>query len=241
MDRGVHQYTLASAMQNGLPGFSNTATGTAFQDAVSTANPSATNFEYNTPFTVAIALRRKAVSSTNAEWILGNYEYQSPAGGAPTGWTGRGWALTAGNNSAGFSLKLFHNSGAQSPCAARQANLALVDGNNYIVQMSSDGTGTAAGITARINGAAVTSYTTILDNLGTNTIVPGSYTNTNFNGGFSIEGLSGVNTIGGGGNGGTANGSAHDSIFEVVIVNRLLTIAEQTMLDAYMNSRWAIY
>jgi hypothetical protein len=216
-----HQLTLQAAMQNSLPGLLNNETLSNAQYLLKAFSGAfALAWERTQNFSIVIAFK---MAPTPLVPLQESIFFGSMQGGG----NGVGWALRSPQSSGSFTyqpgLALSNNitTSGGAAFAIIPANKALVAGNNYILQAASNGSGVAAGITLRLNGVNLTP-TIQQDNLASLTIIPASG---NF--GFNPGGIFG--------------GSSQNSYFEAIVVNRLLTAAEQSHIDLYFNTRWAIY
>lgn len=197
--------------QNGLPGIYNSVSGSTPMQLSSSAVITPVAFDRSTPFTIAFAMRRGTLSSSVMK-LIGHADS-----------LGRGWLIEDGTADMGgantIALGLFY-SGTQNLSA--RGSTSLTAGSNYIVIVQYDGSGTTAGISVIVNKNTET-MTTVLNTPGT-----GSFQGA---GGrlfmFSVSP--------------TAPQVSEDHLFEVVMINRLLNTGESTIIDSYLNSRWAIH
>jgi hypothetical protein len=129
-----------------------------------------------------------------------------------------GWLV--GTNSLKPNLRLISTRGTAECSVSTSA--ALTAGTTYIVQLVNTGTGVASGLQIYVNGVLQT-LTTLFDNLGA------ANTQTGVNGVAAPS--AGTNTYGPG----------RSTILEAFIVSKAFTTRDASIVDAYLNQKWAIH
>lgn len=211
----AQQPNLIASAQNTLPGVQNSLNTSAPMQLSSAAVVAACAFDRGTPFAVAVAMKRGTTTAHSD--IVAHVDTLE------RGWVcgdGTSAVCNTGTNNGAIALAMY-NSG--SALFAAHGSTVLAAGSSYIAMIQYDGSGAPAGISAVVNKNTETMT------VGANT--PGS-------GNFQTAGGRLVMFSA---NPASATYNSLDTIMEILIVNRLLTSGEQTLVDSYLNNKYAIH
>lgn len=213
----ANQPTLTANAQNGLPGIASSST--TAQVLASAVAPSAVQFDYNKPFSVALVFKRVGSSPFNG----GSGSWESIIGCLDPATSYRGWFL-GGSKPEGSTVTfgLSNNGPSGSNAIVVHGPTALVTGQTYIVIVTYDGSAKAAGVNMYVQNVAQT-LATANDTLTATTISANQ----------QLSLLGAPNEIGG--------FQSIDQFLEAFVVNRVLTSSEVTFASEYLDSRWAAY
>lgn len=216
-NKGGGTITQVPNAQNGLPMLQNLSSSVA--NLQTTARMTTTEFVTGA-FSVSFVFT-PVTGETFPATLLGNGSSQSGAWWIETGSYGA-FATT------GFALRLL----GSGQIAFYPTGYTVTPSKPIIVTITTDGTGTAAGVTITINGVAYTAGST----LG-----PVTYplALTAANAGFYL--LAAPYAPGANASSGQFLTASKAQLGEVAVVNRVMTATEIAAMQRYLNRRWAIY